>query len=148
MQGDNNVQLVVLCAEKPTSAVLKRVVSELPAQLKKIADDAKYTVTMAPVDGAVIVSDGSINVKVSLTSPLLREPTAGKLERFQYQRILILLFQIKWTNNEKFFDFELPVSYSCSNLIYLHSFKLMKIFSHSLTIFHIYFFKKIYEFGR
>ena len=114
MQGDSNVQLVVLCAEKPTSAVLKRVVSELPAQLKKIADDAKYTVTMAPVDGAVIVSDGAINVKVSLTSPLLREQAAaGKLRMFQSQRLNLLL-QIKWTNNEKFFDFELPVSYSCS----------------------------------
>lgn len=80
--------MVVLCAEKPTSAVLKRVVSELPAQLKKIADDAKYTVTMAPVEGAVIVSDGVINVKVSLTSPLLREQAvAGKLkEMFQYTK--------------------------------------------------------------
>lgn len=97
MQGDSNVQLVVLCAEKPTSAVLKRVVSELPAQLKKIADDAKYTVTMAPVEGAVIVSDGVINVKVSLTSPLLREQAAaaGKLRMFQSQINLILLFQIK-----------------------------------------------------
>jgi hypothetical protein len=32
---------------------------------------------MAPVEGAVLVSDGAITVKVSLTSPLLREP-AGK----------------------------------------------------------------------
>lgn len=78
LQGDDVVQLVVLCAEKPTSAVLKRVLQELPAQLKKIGEDAKYTVTMAPVEGAVLVTDGSITVKVSLTSPLLREP-AGKL---------------------------------------------------------------------
>lgn len=74
LQGDNVVQLVVLCAEKPTSSVLKRVVNELPMQLKKISEDHKYTVTMAPVEGAVLVSDGSITVKVSLTSPLLREP--------------------------------------------------------------------------
>lgn len=74
LQGDNNVQLVVLCAEKPTSAVLKRVVQELPIQLKKVSEDAKYTVTMAPVEGAVTISDGTITVKVSLTSPLLREP--------------------------------------------------------------------------
>lgn len=33
---------------------------------------------MAPVEGAVLVTDGSITVKVSLTSPLLREP-GGKL---------------------------------------------------------------------
>lgn len=78
LQGDDTVQLVVLCAEKPTSAVLKRVVHELPIQLKKISEDSKYTVNMAPVEGAVLVTDGSITVKVSLTSPLLREP-AGKI---------------------------------------------------------------------
>lgn len=74
LQGDSVVQLVVLCAEKPTSSVLKRVVNELPAQLKKISEEHKYTVSMAPVEGAVLVTDGAITVKVSLTSPLLREP--------------------------------------------------------------------------
>lgn len=73
LQGDNNVQLVVLCAEKPTTLLLKSVVTELPNQLKKISDEYNYTVTMAPVDGAVLVTDGTITVKVSLTSPLLRE---------------------------------------------------------------------------
>jgi zinc finger RNA-binding protein len=74
LQGDNVVQLVVLCAEKPTSTMLKRVVTELPIQLKKVSEEHKYTVQMAPVEGAVNVSDGTITVKVSLTSPLLREP--------------------------------------------------------------------------
>ena len=74
LQGDNLVQLVVLCAEKPTVTVLKRVVNELPIQLKKISEEQKYVVSMAPVEGAVLVSDGNITVKVSLTSPLLREP--------------------------------------------------------------------------
>lgn len=73
LNGDNTVQLVVLCAEKPTTSLLKRVVTELPVQLKKVAEDHKYTVTMAPVEGAVLVSDGTITVKISLTSPLLRE---------------------------------------------------------------------------
>ena len=41
LQGDNVVQLVVLCAEKPTIVMLKRVVNELPNQLKKIADEHK-----------------------------------------------------------------------------------------------------------
>lgn len=80
LQGDSVVQLVVLCAEKPTSTVLKRVVNELPIQLKKISEEQKYSVLMAPVEGAVLVTDGSITVKVSLTSPLLREP-AGKCVR-------------------------------------------------------------------
>lgn len=73
LHGDNTVQLVVLCAEKPTTSLLKRVVTELPIQLKKVAEEQKYTVTMAPAEGAVMVSDGTITVKISLTSPLLRE---------------------------------------------------------------------------
>lgn len=73
MHGDNTVHLVVLCAEKPTTSLLKRVVTELPIQLKKVTEEHKYTVTMAPVEGAVMVSDGTITVKISLTSPLLRE---------------------------------------------------------------------------
>lgn len=125
LQGDNQVQLVVLCAEKPTSTVLKRVVNELPIQLKKIAEDQKYSVTMAPVEGAVLVSDGAITVKVSLTSPLLREP-AGKLKGIVTNHSS-LYWKEKWSN-EKFFDFELPVShcfksilniqYPCSILFY------------------------------
>ncbi|XP_053693619.1 zinc finger RNA-binding protein isoform X1 [Sabethes cyaneus] len=73
LHGDNTVHLVVLCAEKPTTSLLKRVVTELPIQLKKVTEEHKYTVTMAPVEGAVMVSDGTITVKISLTSPLLRE---------------------------------------------------------------------------
>jgi DZF domain len=80
LQGDVNVQLVVLCAEKPTTSLLKRVVTELPIQLKKISEEHKYTVVMAPVEGAILVSDATITVKVSLTSPLLREQ--GIYKRF------------------------------------------------------------------
>ena len=53
--------------------MLKRVVNELPNQLKKIADEHMYTVAMSVAEGAILVSDGTITVKVSLTSPLLRE---------------------------------------------------------------------------
>uniref|UniRef100_A0A182JQR3 DZF domain-containing protein n=1 Tax=Anopheles christyi TaxID=43041 RepID=A0A182JQR3_9DIPT len=81
LHGDNCVQLVVLCAEKPTTSLLKRVATELPIQLKKIAEDHRYTVTMAPVEGAVLVSDGTITVKISLTSPLLREANAPSAEQ-------------------------------------------------------------------
>lgn len=78
---------MVLCAEKPTTSLLKRVVTELPLQLKKVAEEQKYTVTMAPTEGAVAVTDGTITVKISLTSPLLRE---GKWNLF---RRLLLLFR-------------------------------------------------------
>lgn len=73
LQGDNVVQLVVLCADKPTATLLKRVAKELPIQLKKVSEEHKYTFEIAPAEGAVLVTDGQITVKVSLTSPLLRE---------------------------------------------------------------------------
>ncbi|GAB0087950.1 zinc finger RNA-binding protein [Sergentomyia squamirostris] len=73
LQGDTLVQLVVLCAEKPTGMLLKKVASELPVQLKKVYEENSYSVNLAPIEGAVLVSDGAITVKVSLTSPLLRE---------------------------------------------------------------------------
>lgn len=67
------MQLVVLCAEKPTQGLLQRVATELPIQLAKISSEHAYTVHVEREEGAVVVSDGQITVKVSLTSPLLRE---------------------------------------------------------------------------
>ncbi|XP_037933341.1 zinc finger RNA-binding protein 2-like [Teleopsis dalmanni] len=37
LQGDNIVELVVLCSDKPTIGLLKRVAAELPAKLKEVA---------------------------------------------------------------------------------------------------------------
>lgn len=80
LQGDKSVQLVVLCAEKPSVTLLKRVAAELPIQLKQIFEENQYTVTMAPDESAVLVSDDAITVKVFLTSTLLRDPQQqGKL---------------------------------------------------------------------
>lgn len=73
LQGDNVVQLVVLCAEKPVLSLLDRVANELPIQLRKVSEEHQYNVSTDPPEGAVLVSDGTITVKVSLTSPLLRE---------------------------------------------------------------------------
>lgn len=74
LQGDKSVQLVVLCAEKPSMSLMKRVATELPVQLKQISEDHQYTVTIEPDNAAVLVSDDNITVKVFLTSPLLRDP--------------------------------------------------------------------------
>lgn len=78
LQGDKVVQLVVLCAEKPSMTLLKRVAAEMPVQLKQISDEHQYTVTMDPEESAVLVSDDSITVRVFLTSPLLRDSQHGK----------------------------------------------------------------------
>lgn len=77
MHGDNVVQLVVLCANKPNLALLKRVAAELPIQLKLVSEDHQYTITLSPEDGEVIVTDGTITVRVALTSPLVRDPSQG-----------------------------------------------------------------------
>lgn len=77
LHADNVVQLVVLCANKPNFALLKRVASELPIQLKAVSADHQYGITMSPKDGEVIVTDGTITVKVALTSPLVRDPSQG-----------------------------------------------------------------------
>uniref|UniRef100_A0A1A9UPF0 DZF domain-containing protein n=1 Tax=Glossina austeni TaxID=7395 RepID=A0A1A9UPF0_GLOAU len=75
LQGDNSVELVVLCSEKPTIALLKRVALELPEKLKEVAGDSpvNYKVEIEIEESAVMVRDDSVSVKISLTSPLLRE---------------------------------------------------------------------------
>lgn len=42
LKGDRSVRLVVLCADKPTMTLLKRVAQELPAHLAKVL----YTYTV------------------------------------------------------------------------------------------------------
>ncbi|XP_053611909.1 zinc finger RNA-binding protein isoform X3 [Plodia interpunctella] len=80
LKGDRDVQLVVLCHDRPTVTLLKRVAADLPAHLNKVkgpGDEPKYKVELQPAEGAVQVSDGNVNVLVSLTSAVMREPTEG-----------------------------------------------------------------------
>ncbi|XP_030028321.1 zinc finger RNA-binding protein isoform X3 [Manduca sexta] len=80
LKGDRDVQLVVLCHDRPTIALLKRVAADLPAHLARVkgpGDEPKYKVELLPAEGAVQVSDGAVNVLVSLTSAVMREPADG-----------------------------------------------------------------------
>ncbi|KAI5643941.1 DZF domain-containing protein [Phthorimaea operculella] len=80
LSGDKNVRLVVLCHDRPTVTLLKRVAADLPHHLNKVkgsGDEPKYKVELLPAEGAVQVSDGNINVLVSLTSAVMREPAEG-----------------------------------------------------------------------
>lgn len=81
LQGDTIVQLVVLCSEKPTNNLLKRVANELPIKIKEVNIDSIYDVNVSDSEGSIFVTDGTITVKVSLTSPLLREQ--GKFSLFK-----------------------------------------------------------------
>ncbi|KPI97055.1 Zinc finger RNA-binding protein [Papilio xuthus] len=77
LRGDRDVRLVVLCHDRPTVTLLKRVAADLPHHLMRIkcaGDEFKYKVDLLPAEGAVQVSDGNVNVLVSLTSAVMREP--------------------------------------------------------------------------
>ncbi|KAI8434408.1 hypothetical protein MSG28_012446 [Choristoneura fumiferana] len=80
LKGDRDVRLVVLCHDRPTVTLLKRVATDLPHHLAKVkgpGDEPKYKVELLPAEGAVQVSDGTGSVLVSLTSAVMREPAEG-----------------------------------------------------------------------
>ncbi|KAG1666729.1 Zinc finger RNA-binding protein [Nymphon striatum] len=88
LHGDLNVQLVVLCSEKPTRTLLDRVADSLPKQLLQVAPDEKYELKRCVEEAAIIVS-GTENlaptVTITLTSPIMRDPptetTPGGMRR-------------------------------------------------------------------
>nr|CAH7740301.1 unnamed protein product [Callosobruchus chinensis] len=84
LRGDTHVELVVLCADKPTLTLLKKVVEMLPIALKQVAPDNSYQVHInAPEAGLVVISDG-LTVLVQFTSPVMRdqvEAASGGFDR-------------------------------------------------------------------
>ncbi|KAI8041543.1 hypothetical protein M5D96_005808 [Drosophila gunungcola] len=120
LHGDNAVELVVLCAEKPTAGLLQRVANVLPDKLKEVAGcsssrsavaalrsaplrstsatndhhhhhdqppaadrhgdiQVNYRVEVNAEDAALIVLDEAVSVKITLTSPLLRDTNPGEV---------------------------------------------------------------------
>jgi zinc finger RNA-binding protein len=83
LRGDTNVELVVLCADKPTLALLRKVVDLLPPALKQVAAENTYTVTINAAEAGLTVAGDGLTVLVQLTSPIMREQEAasGGLDR-------------------------------------------------------------------
>uniref|UniRef100_A0A8C6AL37 Zinc finger RNA binding protein 2 n=1 Tax=Monodon monoceros TaxID=40151 RepID=A0A8C6AL37_MONMO len=80
LRGDRAVQLILLCSQKPSRALLRRVTEQLPLQLPVRRPD-KYEVSSDPEANIVISSceEPRIQVTVSITSPLMREdPSADR----------------------------------------------------------------------
>lgn len=73
LRGDTRVQLVVLCADKPTLTLLRRVVELLPAALKQVSPEQTYSVTLNAADAGLTVSGDGLEVTASLTSPVMRD---------------------------------------------------------------------------
>lgn len=75
LKGSLNLELVVLCAEKPTYTLLKKVGKLVPEKLKEVTED-KYNMSISVVQCAIMitsVSEPKTTVKVTLTSPSMRE---------------------------------------------------------------------------
>ncbi|XP_028989172.1 zinc finger RNA-binding protein isoform X1 [Betta splendens] len=75
LRGDKNVNLVLLCSEKPTKSLLTRIVEHLPKQLTMVTPE-KYEVKGSIQDAAIILTsctEPKMQVTITLTSPVIRE---------------------------------------------------------------------------
>ncbi|XP_036382319.1 zinc finger RNA-binding protein isoform X2 [Megalops cyprinoides] len=78
LRGDKNVNLVLLCSEKPTKNLLTRIVEHLPKQLTMVTPE-KYEVKGSIQEAAIILtscSEPKMQVTITLTSPIIREENA------------------------------------------------------------------------
>ncbi|XP_074666972.1 zinc finger RNA-binding protein-like isoform X3 [Strix aluco] len=75
LRGDRNVNLVLLCAEKPSKLLLSRIAESLPKQLAVISPE-KYDIRCAVPEAAIILNscvEPKMQVTITLTSPVIRE---------------------------------------------------------------------------
>ncbi|KAM9363603.1 interleukin enhancer-binding factor 3-like [Symphorus nematophorus] len=73
LKGDKDLELVLLCANKPTITLLEQVAEKLTAQLEE-SSAGTYTVSQCPGDATVVVTSAksSLTLTIHLTSPLVR----------------------------------------------------------------------------
>ncbi|XP_061907015.1 zinc finger RNA-binding protein isoform X1 [Entelurus aequoreus] len=75
LRGDKNVNLVLLCSEKPTKNLLSRIVELLPKQLTVVTPE-KYDIKGSLQEAAIILTsctEPKMQVTITLTSPVIRE---------------------------------------------------------------------------
>uniref|UniRef100_A0A3Q3A885 Zinc finger RNA-binding protein n=1 Tax=Kryptolebias marmoratus TaxID=37003 RepID=A0A3Q3A885_KRYMA len=75
LRGDKNVNLVLLCSEKPTKSLLTSIMEHLPKQLTIVTPE-KYEVKALLQEAAIILtscSEPKMQVTITLTSPVLRD---------------------------------------------------------------------------
>uniref|UniRef100_A0A8D0AFY5 Interleukin enhancer binding factor 3b n=1 Tax=Sander lucioperca TaxID=283035 RepID=A0A8D0AFY5_SANLU len=75
LKGDLDLELVLLCKEKPTINLLKKVSENLVTQLKTITED-KYVVTQHIREASIVIKNAKeppLTLTIHLTSPLVRE---------------------------------------------------------------------------
>ncbi|KAM6956978.1 interleukin enhancer-binding factor 3 homolog [Aplochiton taeniatus] len=75
LKGDLDLELVLLCKDKPTISLLKKVSENLAVQLKLITED-KYVVTQCIRQATIVIKSSKeppLSLTIHMTSPLVRE---------------------------------------------------------------------------
>uniref|UniRef100_A0A671T539 Spermatid perinuclear RNA-binding protein n=1 Tax=Sinocyclocheilus anshuiensis TaxID=1608454 RepID=A0A671T539_9TELE len=80
IKDDMDLELVLMCREKPTETLLCTVCDNLPLQIEKLTEE-KYEVQSSIPDAAILVrttTDPKLTLKVTLTSPQMQDD--GEME--------------------------------------------------------------------
>ncbi|KAG8441346.1 hypothetical protein GDO86_006904 [Hymenochirus boettgeri] len=75
LKGDLDLELVLLCRDKPTISLLKRVAENLILQFETVSED-KYEVIQNIREAAIVIKntkEPTLTLNIRLTSPLVRE---------------------------------------------------------------------------
>ncbi|KAM9393128.1 interleukin enhancer-binding factor 3 homolog isoform 2-T2 [Pholidichthys leucotaenia] len=75
LKGDLELELVLLCKDKPTISLLKNVSENLMVQLKAITEE-KYVVTQNIREASIVIKNDKeppLTLRINLTSPVVRE---------------------------------------------------------------------------
>ncbi|XP_067877452.1 interleukin enhancer-binding factor 3 homolog isoform X1 [Heterodontus francisci] len=75
LKGDLDLELVLLCRDKPTRTLLTKVKDNLAVQFATITEE-KYEINPSIKDAAIIIKNDKeepLTLKIKLTSPLVRE---------------------------------------------------------------------------
>ncbi|XP_037835351.1 spermatid perinuclear RNA-binding protein isoform X2 [Kryptolebias marmoratus] len=75
IKGDMDLELVLMCRDKPTQTLLDTVCCNLPTQIQKLTEE-KYEVTSSLPEAAILVqttAEPKLTLKITLTSPAMRE---------------------------------------------------------------------------
>ncbi|XP_053501069.1 spermatid perinuclear RNA-binding protein-like [Ictalurus furcatus] len=75
IKDDMDLELVLMCREKPTHTLLRTVCDNLPLQIEKLTEE-KYEVESSIPKAAILIrntAEPKLTLKVTLTSPQIRE---------------------------------------------------------------------------
>lgn len=75
IKGDMDLELVLMCREKPTETLLRTVCDNLPLQIEKLTEE-KYEAQSCIPEAAILVctaTEPKLTLKVTLTSPKMRD---------------------------------------------------------------------------